>query len=126
VLVRTLAVLNALRVASIAVFACASEFWLAIGAWWLGGVFREAADPLIASWTNRHAEPEVRATLFSLRGQCDALGQFAGGPALGWLALRGSVPIALLASAALLLPIQLLFAAAARRARRESAGSGLV
>jgi hypothetical protein len=43
-----------------------------------------------------HADGEVRATIFSMSGQADALGQFACGPALGWLGVRLSLRAAFL------------------------------
>ena len=64
-------------------------------------------------------DPRTRATINSMGGQADAIGQVAGGPVLGVIGNR-SVPIALGVSGLLRLPALLLYA---RAIRRGSAGT---
>ena len=54
-------------------------------------------------------DPKTRATINSVGGQADAVGQTVGGPVLGAIAGGIGVPIALVASAALQLPTLLLY-----------------
>jgi DHA3 family tetracycline resistance protein-like MFS transporter len=114
---RALALLNAALVAAIACFALTGSFVLALASYWALSVFRRMSDPLLATWANRQIPSQVRATVLSMQTQGDSLGQFIGGPALGGLARAGGVPAAFLATAALLLPVQALYARARRRAR---------
>lgn len=60
-------------------------------------------------------DPKTRATINSVGGQADAVGQAAGGPALGAIAGGLGVPIAIVASAALQLPTLLLYRRAIRK-----------
>ncbi|NIV37434.1 MAG: MFS transporter, partial [Anaerolineae bacterium] len=66
---------------------------------------RNIADPLHTAWLNLSIdEPQVRATIFSVSGQADAVGQIAGGPVVGATGNR-SIRAALLSSALLLSPL---------------------
>ena len=72
---------------------------LAIGPWWLAAAglvatngIRHASEPLVRAWANRDADPATRATLNSLVGQAESVGEIAGG-GLGFLAAsRGTAP----------------------------------
>ena len=61
-------------------------------------------DPVFAAWLNQGLDPRSRATVNSLWGQSDALGQMSAGPILGWLAIARSVPFALAVSGVLRAP----------------------
>jgi DHA3 family tetracycline resistance protein-like MFS transporter len=76
---------------------------------WVIDPLREVKDPLYKAWVNQRLEPRVRATVNSMAGQVDALGQILGGPALGVIAEAFSVGGAIFASSLLLLPTLLLF-----------------
>jgi len=56
---------------------------------------REALWPVLEGWANRDAPSEVRATVHSLMGQIAAVGELAGGMALGALAQVTSVRLVL-------------------------------
>jgi MFS transporter, DHA3 family, tetracycline resistance protein len=79
---------------------------LAVGPWWLAAAglvatnaFRHACEPLVRAWANRDADPATRATLNSLVGQSESVGEIAGG-GLGFLAAsRGTTPTLLLSGA---------------------------
>lgn len=67
-------------------------------------VARSLIEPLVNVWQNAQIDDSrVRATVLSLGGQSDALGQLAGGPALGLIGNR-SLRAAFLVSALLLTP----------------------
>ena len=62
---------------------------------------REALWPVLEGWANRDAPSEVRATVHSLMGQVTAMGELAGGLALGVLAQATSVRLVLAIAAVL-------------------------
>jgi MFS family permease len=95
------------------VFAVAWSPWAAIAA--LLGVFlaRDLADPLYTIWLNEQiTDSSVRATVFSISGQADAIGQTAGGPVLGAIGNVWGIRAALLAGATALAPAAVLLARA--------------
>lgn len=107
--VRTLTVLNLVRVGSVVGFGLAGSFSLAVVAYWSVGVVSALDDPIYTTWLNQHIEPRVRATVLSMTSQADALGQFTGGPAIGALGDAAGLPFAMVASGLLLLPVFLLY-----------------
>jgi DHA3 family tetracycline resistance protein-like MFS transporter len=105
---------------ALAGFGLARTFWIALAAYWLIGALRSIADPLHTAWLNLSIDdPQVRATLFSVSGQADAIGQIAGGPAVGAIGNR-SIPAALVTSALLLSPVLPLYTLAMRSMRRTT------
>ncbi len=104
-LARALLVNASLIILSLAGFALTKSFWLALVLFWFLGALRNVAAPLHTAWFNLNIdEPQVRATLFSVSGQADAIGQIAGGPVVGAIGNR-SMRAALLTSALLLSPV---------------------
>lgn len=105
---------TACLIASILGFALAGNFWVALVALWCANVFRTAQEPIFRTWQIQRIDPSVRATVLSIDGQVNALGQIVGGPAVGTIgnvSLRAALVVAGLA----LSPALLLFA----RARRQ-------
>ena len=88
----------------------AGVFGLALAALWIRTVAGVVAAPVSAAWMNRQLEPGVRATVLSMESQTNAIGQVAGGPILGWVGSAVSIRAALLASAAVLSPVVVLYA----------------
>lgn len=86
----------------LATFALAHGFGLALFALWTFNVLRSVSFPLQTAWLNAHVASSVRATVFSLSGQIDAIGQIGGGPIIGWIGQAWSMRAALLASTGLL------------------------
>ena len=118
-LARGLALNAAMIMLSLAGFALTRNFWIAVGLYLLIGALRNVADPLYTAWLNLSIdEPQVRATIFSVSGQADAVGQIAGGPVVGAIGNR-SIRTALLSSALLLSPVLPLYGVAARKGRKE-------
>jgi DHA3 family tetracycline resistance protein-like MFS transporter len=115
VLARLLMANSALIIAGVALLGLAPTLWLAAAAYGLVATLRGVAAPLHQAWYNRRIDdPQVRATLFSVTSQVDALGQIGGGPLVGVVG-NVSVRAALVVSAALLLPVLPLYRVAIRR-----------
>jgi MFS transporter, DHA3 family, tetracycline resistance protein len=98
---------TACLVVSILGFALAGNFWVAVVAFWCASVFRDVQEPVFRTWQVQRIDPAVRATVLSIDGQVNALGQIAGGPAVGVIgniSLRAALVVAGMAlSPALLL-----------------------
>jgi DHA3 family tetracycline resistance protein-like MFS transporter len=106
---------TALLSVSVMLFALAGNFFLALAALWSADIFRYVRVPIFRTWQTQSIDPAVRATVLSIDGQADALGQIAGGPALGAVATFGSLRAALVIAGAILTPALLLFVRAGRQ-----------
>jgi DHA3 family tetracycline resistance protein-like MFS transporter len=93
-------------------------FALALVFYWLLGGLRSAYGPLNTVWLNRLLPDHSKATLLSMYGQADAIGQVFGGPVVGAIARQFSIAIALGWSAVVLTPAAGLYARAARHLRK--------
>jgi DHA3 family tetracycline resistance protein-like MFS transporter len=110
-----------LIVVALAGFGLARAFWVALLLYWLIGALRSIKEPLYDAWFNQRIDdPQVRATMFSVGGQVDAIGQIAGGPIVGVIG-NASIRAALVASALILSPALPLYSLAARRGERPRA-----
>ena len=67
-------------------------------------VLRNVTIPLSTAWINQKLDSKVRATIHSMFGQVDAIGQIAGGPIVAGIASLGSVVASITASGLLLVP----------------------
>ena len=112
---RLLAAIDLVLIAGVVVFAVAGSFWLAVAAFWLVSALRNVRRPIFTAWINQGLDPATRATINSMASQADAVGQAGGGPVLGVIANRASVPWALAVSGLLRAPALLLYAVAIRR-----------
>jgi DHA3 family tetracycline resistance protein-like MFS transporter len=97
------------HVAVVALFALSGNLWLAFAMLWARGVIGAIAGPVEGAWLNRNLDSATRATVISMTGQANAIGQVAGGPALGWVANVTSIRTALLCSALVLTPTVALY-----------------
>jgi outer membrane lipoprotein SlyB len=78
------------------------------------------AGPLFDTWLNAQiTDSSVRATVISLTGQSNAVGQSAGGPVLGLIGNVWGIGAALAAGAAAIAPALGLFARAIVHQGRE-------
>ena len=84
-------------------FALAGAFWFALIALWMTRWMRIAMPPLVAARVNRGLDPGARATVLSMLGQAEALGEVCGGPLLGLVGTLYTVRTALVGAAAILL-----------------------
>lgn len=74
------------------------------------GVGRDIISVFMDIWLNSLIEnPNTRATMFSVRGQVDSVGQIGGGPVLGLIANMFSIRTAIIVSAFILSPILFLY-----------------
>ena len=65
------------------ILALSSNLVIALLMLWVIGPLRGAVHPIFTAWINQSLEPRVRATILSMSGQVDALGQVVGGPVVG-------------------------------------------
>ncbi|MBI1730257.1 hypothetical protein HYR53_06535 [Candidatus Acetothermia bacterium] len=70
------------------------SFTGAVVIYWVIMSLRRTTEPIFTAWINQSAEPAVRATLFSMSNQAEALGEILGAPIVGLIGLA-SVPTAL-------------------------------
>lgn len=89
-------------------YALSPYLGLALAISLLIGILRRIAGPLYTSWVNQKLDSGTRATVISISSQVDAVGQIAGGPAVGLIAKLVSVTAALVTSGSLLSPALLL------------------
>jgi DHA3 family tetracycline resistance protein-like MFS transporter len=117
---RFLFAFTAMELVTMLVFALTGSTWVAIGA--LLGVFfaRDLAGPLYTTWLNEQiTDSSVRATVLSISGQANAIGQAGGGPALGAIGNVWGLRAALSAGALLIAPALGLYARAIAHRGRE-------
>ena len=67
-------------------------------------VLRDIRNPLQTVWVNQKLDSKVRATVHSMFGQVDAIGQVMGGPIVAVIAAIGSAVASLVTSSLLLTP----------------------
>ncbi len=109
-LARALAGITAVVAVAVAGFGLAGNVELALACYFTAVLMRRVHAPLFRALVNRRAHSAVRATVFSLLNQADALGQIAAGPALGLLALAAGMSWAFVACAVVLVPAVMIFA----------------
>jgi MFS transporter, DHA3 family, tetracycline resistance protein len=121
---RVMAILTMGLVGCLLAFALSRELALAVALYLAISIFREINYPLYTAWVNHRLDPQVRATVLSFSSQVDAIGQIAGGPAIGVLARAVSLRAGLLGSGLLLSPVLWLFANVLRKPETEAAAKG--
>ncbi len=102
--------------ASLLVFSLSGNLLLALAANWSIDVLRTIIGPVFEAWVNQKLDSSVRATVLSMSAQVDAIGQIAGGPALGAVGSLVSVRAAIAAAALVLSPVLLLYNRTLRQA----------
>lgn len=120
-LARASFVVSGLMVATLAGFALAGTFALAVIMRWAFGVMRSVIEPLQDAWINQHIDSNVRATVISMRGQVDAIGQMGGGPPVGIVGERLGIRAALIASSIILSPVLILYTRLLRKEKNAPA-----
>lgn len=117
--IRALFIINTMMIAGVLVFGLAGNFYLAVAAYLGFGVFRTVNHPVYATWLTQNTDAGARATVISMGGQVDALGQIVGGPPVGYIGSVFSLRAAMVAVSAILSPVLLLLAYAARKGKRK-------
>lgn len=102
--VKALLVLCGLLLVFVAAFGLAGSFWAAAALFLCTRTVRRAIEPLLTSWLNHNAKPEVRATLLSFQEQAHSAGEIFGGPLLGAIGEFRSLRAAMVVSSGLVLP----------------------
>lgn len=85
-------------------FALSRFLLLSLSLYLVISVFRDVHTPLQTAWINQKLDSQVRATVHSMFGQVDAIGQMLGGPLVAAIASVGSAVAALVTSGLLLTP----------------------
>jgi DHA3 family tetracycline resistance protein-like MFS transporter len=119
VVVRTLLLVNGVVVAALIVFGLSGTFLLATASIWTIQIMRQNGGALYGAWLNKSLNPETRATVLSMNGQVDAIGQIMGGPMVGSLAVRLGLRAAMIAVALMLAPVLGLYARAQQLLGRQ-------
>ncbi|WP_226683075.1 MFS transporter [Sutcliffiella horikoshii] len=96
-------------------FAVTPSFYLAIACFWVLGIIGSITAPMYQAWLNQQLESKSRATVLSIMGQGNAVGQGLGGPFVGVIATRYYIRTALVLGAMLLLPAVVLYGKVMKR-----------
>ena len=115
---RAMLLVTGLITLSILSFALSPTLFLAVISMTAVGLLRGVSGPLQTAWINQKLDSRVRATIHSMFGQVDAIGQMTGGPVIGVIANVFSVRLAVGISSLLLSPA-LLFIQRANRIQRS-------
>lgn len=118
---RMLLLINAILALSVAAFGVAGGFAMGLVTYWAAYSMRTANQPLYTAWMNQSLQPRIRATVFSMSSQLDALGQIVGGPLIGLLGTAVSIGAAMVASGATLVPSLVLYARTTLQGEQEPA-----
>ena len=110
-----LAVVDVVLIVSVVGFAVVGNFWVAAILFWVVGGMRSVRAPVFTAWINQGLDPATRATINSMGGQADAIGQAMAGPVVGGVGRAVSVPWAISLAGLLRLPILFLYLRAIRR-----------
>lgn len=102
--VKALIAANSLLIFGVIGFGLAQSLFAAVAMYWLASIFREMRQPLYDAWINQNTTGKNRATVFSICNQADAVGQIAGGPVLGAIAMFATIKISIIAAGLLLVP----------------------
>jgi DHA3 family tetracycline resistance protein-like MFS transporter len=111
--------LNTMMIAAIAAFALAGSFVLALMLYWCYSTLCSVNHPIFMTWLTHNTDPKVRATVISMSGQVDAIGQIAGGPIIGVIGTLLSIRAALLAASLLLSPALIFLGRAIQMEKRR-------
>jgi DHA3 family tetracycline resistance protein-like MFS transporter len=119
---RLMFAVTAVTAVAIASFGWVPFLWMAVILFLVIYSLGEVTDPLLMAWMNQRLDPDVRATILSMTGQAESVGQAVGGLLVGVLANLFTVPLALLAVSGLLVPALVFIRRAERHteARMES------
>jgi DHA3 family tetracycline resistance protein-like MFS transporter len=112
---RILALVDLMLIASVVGFAVVGSFGWAVLLFWIVGGLRSVRGPIFTAWINQGLDPATRATINSMGGQADAVGQALAGPVVGGVGRAVSVPWAISLAGLLRLPILFLYLRAIRR-----------
>jgi DHA3 family tetracycline resistance protein-like MFS transporter len=99
--------------ATILAFAFSPALAISVAAVTMVGILRNIMGPLYDAWINQRLDSDTRATVISMSGQVDAIGQITSGPVAAFISLA-SIRAAITVASLLLLPALPLIARANR------------
>ncbi|MBM7622000.1 MFS family permease [Bacillus tianshenii] len=97
------------QIAFTIIFGLASSFYWAIFSFWVLGIIGSITAPIYQTWLNQQLESGSRATVLSIMGQGNAVGQGFGGPFVGVVATRFYIRSAIVLSGLLIIPAAVLY-----------------
>ena len=118
---RAMLIVTGLISISLIGFALSHLFLLSLGLYLCTNVLRHVAGPLQTAWINQKLDSKVRATIHSMFGQVDAIGQVVGGPIVAVIAAVSSAVTSLVTSGLLLLPAMFFVSRANSQSTKEAA-----
>jgi len=101
-------------------FALSPLLLLSLSLYLVINVLRNIQIPLQTAWVNQKLDSQVRATVHSMFGQVDAIGQVLGGPVVAVIASVGSAVASLVTSSLLLSPALFFIGRANSQSRDEA------
>jgi DHA3 family tetracycline resistance protein-like MFS transporter len=101
---RAMMLVTGLIIFALVVFALSPILTLTVVAMIAVDILRGISGPLQTTWINQKLDSKIRATIHSMFGQVDAVGQITSGPTIGLIASVLSVKLAVALSGALLSP----------------------
>jgi DHA3 family tetracycline resistance protein-like MFS transporter len=119
-LLRLMLLTNIPAIGSVIIFGLVVDIWLAFAAVLSYRIMRGAGGPLLSAWTNKEVGRQSRATVLSMMGQMDAVGQLVGGPVIGLVATVTSLRGGIVGTGLLLTPVLVLLVAGLWRERVDS------
>ncbi|HKJ39131.1 MAG TPA: MFS transporter [Anaerolineales bacterium] len=119
---RAVLIVTGLIAASLLGFALSPLLILSLGLYLVISALRNVQIPLQTVWINQKLDPKVRATVHSMFGQVDAIGQVVGGPIVAVIAAVGSAVASLVTSGLLLSPALFFIRRANTQSRNEADG----
>jgi len=110
---------------AILTFAFSPALAVSIMAVWLVSITRNMMEPLYNAWVNQRLDSDTRATVISMSGQVDAIGQVASGPIAGLISLW-SIRAAIIGASLLLIPALPLITRANRLHAEDAANASII
>ncbi|MDM0983486.1 tetracycline efflux MFS transporter TetA(P) [Clostridium perfringens] len=101
--------INILYISSMLIFTLTRNFSLMLIAYLATNTFRIINEPIFSAWLNGHIDDNSRATVLSINGQMNSLGQILGGPIIGIIATNISVSIGIVCTSLLVAPVLVLY-----------------
>jgi len=114
---------NLLLIIGVIGFGFATGFPMAVAMYWMTAMFRGTKEPLYNAWINQNTTSKIRATVFSLCSQADAIGQAIGGPILGIIASFIAIRTSIWGAGIILIPVLFLYIYSIQKHKIERSGN---
>ncbi|CEQ26665.1 major facilitator superfamily [[Clostridium] sordellii] len=101
--------INIFYISFMFIFAITKSFNLMLIAYLATNTFRTINEPIFSAWLNGHIDDKARATVLSINGQINSLGQILGGPIIGIIATNISVSMGIACTSLLVTPVLVLY-----------------